>query len=46
MKEDILTGPEKKVLYGLVVGDQPIRIRDLVSIFVTAGASKARWIFS
>ncbi len=33
MKEDILTGPEKKVLYGLVVGDQPIRIRDLVSIF-------------
>ncbi|MDY4697635.1 MAG: GT4 family glycosyltransferase PelF [Selenomonas montiformis] len=33
MKEDILTGTEKKVLYGLVVGDQPIRIRDLVPIF-------------
>ena len=33
MKEDILTGPGKKVLYGLVVGDQPIRIRDLVPIF-------------
>lgn len=33
MKEDILTAPEKKVLYGLVVGDQPIRIRDLVPIF-------------
>lgn len=33
MKEEILTAPEKKVLYGLVVGDQPIRIRDLVPIF-------------
>ena len=33
MKENILTGEERKVLYDLVVGEKPIAVRALVPIF-------------
>ena len=41
MKEDILTGEERRLLYDLVVGEKPIAVGELVPIFRDRGRFKS-----
>ena len=41
MKEDILTGEERRLLYDLVVGEKPIAVGELVLIFRDRGRFKS-----